>query len=62
MKIDGVSSVIVDRFKRWGKSEEMHSELDLGVIKVNSFEIIRVDNDPNFPENGRVEFALNGGL
>ena len=62
MKVEGVVSVNIERFKRWHKSDDAHSELDAGVIKMNSFEITRLDNDPNFPENGTIEFVLNGGL
>ena len=46
MKIEGVLSVIVKVFQRWGRKS--NNELDTGVIKVGMLEIIRLDNDPEF--------------
>lgn len=66
MGVPGVRSVDVDdtapkpnRFRRWGESA--HGEIDAGVIEVGRLEIIRVDNDPNAMENGRIQFFLEGG-
>lgn len=48
------------RFQRWGQPE--HGELAAGVIELGRLEIARLDNDPNTPENGKLEFFLRGGL
>lgn len=60
MTIDGVEQVYVDRFERWGKQD--HEEIDKGYTPMDASEIVRLDNDPNFPENGQIEFNLQGGL
>lgn len=60
MDVDGVGSVQLERFQRWGKLP--NHELDNGVITAAPLEILRLDNDPNFPENGKLEFELHGGL
>jgi hypothetical protein len=57
MKIEGVLSVIVKVFQRWGKRN--NDELENGVIQVGMLEIIRLDNDRNFAENGIIEFNFN---
>ncbi len=59
MKVEGVTFVSVERFQRWREPD--NHELDEGMIKMASFEIARLDNDPNFPENGRIEFIIEGG-
>jgi len=59
MEVDGVTSVVFERFQRWGKPDS--DELKDGLIKMESFEIARLDNDPNFPENGKIEFVVEGG-
>jgi hypothetical protein len=33
-----------------------------GVIPIGRMEIARLDNDPNAPENGIIEFIMEGGL
>ena len=35
---------------------------DSGVLPLAATEIAQLDNDPNFPENGTLEFILRGGL
>ena len=59
MKVEGIIFVSIERFQRWRESD--NHELDEGVIKMASFEIARLDNDPNFPENGRIELVIEGG-
>jgi hypothetical protein len=58
--VDGVASCEVKRFKRLNKKAA--GELKAGVIEVGTMEILRLDNDANFPENGKIEFELEGGL
>lgn len=48
------------RFHRWGKAPA--GELDAGMIAMDRLEIARLDNDPNAPENGKIEFFMEGGL
>lgn len=60
MKVAGVASVEALRFQRWGKLS--NHELENARLVPASLEIIQLDNDPNFPENGRIEFEMHGGL
>ena len=60
MEVAGVASVEVTLFRRWGKLST--GEIDKGVLKSSTLEIIRLDNDPNFPENGKINFSMEGGL
>ena len=48
------------RFQRYGEPE--HGEIAEGRIVFDRLEIPRLDNDPNLPENGRIDFAMRGGL
>ena len=48
------------RFQRWGHPPR--GELAAGVIVTAPTEIVRLDNDPNQPENGRIRFFMEGGL
>lgn len=64
MKLPGVmwidtSSRPPHRFKRW--KEPAREELERGVMPINRLEIARMDNDPNAPENGKIEFFMEGG-
>ncbi len=67
MEVPGVRWVKVDpdanppgRFQRWG--EKAHNEINSGYLEIGRFEIARLDNDANAPENGRIEFHMEGGL
>lgn len=61
--VAGVVSVDVTRFKRWLDPEELgRRSLETGQIAVEPLEIVQLDNDPSSPENGRIEFQLEGGL
>jgi len=60
MNIEGVESVRINRFKRFGESK--NNELENGILNISPFEIARLDNDPNFQENGTIVFTLEGGL
>lgn len=67
MQVTGVEWVDFDdtppkanRFQRWG--EPSRGEVDAGMIAVERLEIIRLDNDPNQSENGKLEFLMEGGL
>ena len=65
--VPGVESVDFDptppkpnRFQRWG--ELPRGEIAAGVIELGRLEIARLDNDPNRPENGRLDLVMKGGL
>ncbi len=67
MQVPGVSWIDVDdtppkpnRFQRWGQPSQ--GELAAGYIPMGWLEIARLDNDPNRPENGKIEFIMQGGL
>lgn len=60
MSVAGVASVEAKRFQRLGRLP--HNELDDGRLTPASLEIIQLDNDPSFPESGRIEFEMHGGL
>lgn len=59
MKVDGVGSIVITKFRRRGRSDE--KELEEGVIKIGSYEIAQLDNDPNYPDKGTIEFIVEGG-
>jgi hypothetical protein len=67
MAVSGVRWVDFDpespkghRFQRWGVAAG--DELTTGRIDIGRLEIARLDNDPNAPENGKIEFYMEGGL
>jgi hypothetical protein len=60
MKVEGVAYVEVTRFHRWGKAP--NNEMNLGLLRTAGVEIVRLDNDPDFPENGKIEFEMKGGI
>jgi predicted phage baseplate assembly protein len=49
-----------NRFRRWGHSAQ--GEFMAGMIKSGRLEIARLDNDPSLPENGKLDFIMEGGL
>jgi hypothetical protein len=60
MAAPGVEWVDTVRFQRWG--QPARGELSAGYIQLGRLEIARLDNDPNLPENGRMEMIMEGGL
>jgi baseplate J-like protein len=65
--LDGVSHVSIDptlptpgRFHPWAQPQR--GEIDRGAIDPGGRRILRCDNDPNAPENGRIQFFMMGGL
>ena len=58
--IAGVNSAEITLFKRYW--EVPQGELDRGVIAMGAFEIPRLDNDLNFPENGVLRLSAVGGI
>jgi hypothetical protein len=67
MQVPGVHWIDTDdrppkpnRFKRWGQASA--AETAAGEIDFGRLEIPRLDNDRNAPENGRIDFFMEGGL
>jgi hypothetical protein len=58
--IEGVNSAEVTLFKRFWELPQ--GELGRGLITIGPFEIARLDNDRNFPENGVLRLSAVGGL
>ncbi len=60
LAVEGVAWVEVKKFQRWGKTSA--AELANSQLLPGPAEVVRLDNDPNFPENGKIEFEMLGGL
>jgi predicted phage baseplate assembly protein len=60
MAVAGVEWVQAQRFQRFGKAPAQ--ELEHEVLTPAAREVAVLDNDPNFPENGRLELAMKGGM
>ena len=60
MAVAGVEWVRAVRFQRFGKAAA--KELEHEVLRPAAREVAVLDNDPNFPENGRLELAMKGGM
>jgi hypothetical protein len=58
--VEGVNSAEITKFKRYW--DPPRGELDRGAIAMTPFEIPRLDNDRNFPENGVLRLSAVGGL
>ncbi len=56
MAVDGVANVEVKKFQRWGR--KANRELEEGKLPAGRLEVVRLDNDPNFPENGKIDFVM----
>jgi hypothetical protein len=67
--VPGVQEVTVTRLERFAALEPTSSFPDLGdddlpaggVLRLGPLEIARLDNDPSFPENGRLTLDVRGG-
>ena len=59
MKLDGVKTVCLNRFKRLGSHHLDRS--DAGVIELHGLEIAVCDNDPAQPERGYFLLYMHGG-
>ena len=59
MSVPGVASVDVSVFQRWGRTPA--GEIAAGILRAAPLEVLRLDNDPNFPENGRLVLTMKGG-
>jgi hypothetical protein len=65
--VPGVQNVVVTRLERYeigepSPGESATDEVPAGsVLTLGPLEIARLDNDPNFPENGRLTLDMRGG-
>ena len=57
--VQGIESVTVSKMQRFGEPE--NNEIELGLLPLSPFEIARLDNDPSFPENGKLTLDMRGG-
>ena len=57
--VPGVESVAVTRFQRL--FESANHEIENGVLPLRVNEIAQLDNDPNYPEHGKLEIQVKGG-
>ncbi|WP_233809224.1 putative baseplate assembly protein [Paraburkholderia sp. HP33-1] len=57
--VEGVVRAVVTRFERMFVPS--HDALTNGVLPLAVQEIARLDNDPNYPEHGRIRFRMRGG-
>lgn len=60
MQQPGVASVEVKQFQRYGKGA--NQEIENGFLRPAALEIVQLDNDRNFPENGKLEIEVHGTL
>ncbi|MCX6047550.1 MAG: putative baseplate assembly protein, partial [Chloroflexi bacterium] len=60
LQVAGVDSMEIQKLQRFGQTAQQ--ALQNGLLTVGSFEVIRLDNDPNFPENGKIDFVMRGGV
>jgi hypothetical protein len=58
--VNGVSGPSPNHFQRWGQAAQ--GETAAGLIPMARLEIARLDNDPSEPENGRIQFFMEGGI
>ncbi|MGI9102240.1 MAG: putative baseplate assembly protein [Terriglobales bacterium] len=56
---DGVESVQITKFQRQGS--KLNEGLKTGRLNFTGLEIPRLDNDPNFPEHGKLTLNMAGG-
>ena len=57
--VPGVESLSVLRFNRL--YEAPNREIENGLLPLSGHEIARLDNDPNYPERGKLEIQVRGG-
>jgi len=57
---DDVPPLSPNHFRRWG--QRSHGETAAGQVSMARLEIARLDNDRNRPENGKIDFLMEGGI
>ena len=58
--VPGVENVVVNKLERLFEGPE--DEIKNGILPIGSMEVARLDNDPSFPENGRLTLLMRGGI
>jgi hypothetical protein len=65
--VEGVDSAIVRRFRRFDEHDPdparpaTAANIARGLVSIGGFEVLRLDDDPNFPENGTLRLHMRGG-
>jgi hypothetical protein len=59
MAVEGLETVKVLHFQRLHAPS--NHEIENGVLPLRAAEIAQLDNDPNFPENGKLQLTVRGG-
>ena len=57
--VPGVECVRVIRLNRL--YQRPNGELENGILPLSNYEIAQLDNDPNYPERGKLEIIVQGG-
>ncbi len=57
--VEGVERVQVKKLQRL--NESANNEIENGILPLGPFEIARLDNNPGFPENGKLTLEMRGG-
>lgn len=57
--VEGVETAKVTRLRRLHAPAS--DEIDSGILAIGPMEVAQLDNDPSFPENGKLELTLRGG-
>lgn len=57
--VPGVESVQLTKLQRL--FEAPNHEIENGVLPLGPFEVAQLDNDPSFPEHGRLDLVMKGG-
>ena len=57
--VAGVESVFVTKLERL--FEGPNREIENGILPLGPLEVARLDNDPSFPENGKLSLDIRGG-
>jgi hypothetical protein len=60
LRVDGVASATITTLKRFGRRPD--GELESGLLATGRLEIVRLDDDANFPEHGRLTIDVTGGV
>jgi hypothetical protein len=57
--VEGVESVVITKLQPFfaGPNQEIQN----GILSLGPFEVARLDNDPSFPENGKLTLDMRGG-
>ena len=58
--VPGVETVVVSKLERLFEGPE--NEIENGILPIGLMEVTRLDNDPSFPEHGRLALIMRGGI